>query len=134
MKKYPVGIFVIVILGFACIAGYRYKDYVIDRNFVLSVNTICDPSSELCFDPVTDYSFNDFPYKKVEIIAKNAPPCLEEHMCESFSCDNIDGCTVIYCSEETKWEGELCLENGSSVSTQTGLILERSDVILEDNI
>jgi hypothetical protein len=103
-------IFIIVIL---LVGGYRYYQYMIKKNFILEMNTICDVKTEKCFSPSPDLGFLDTPYKKVSIIANLAPRCLEEHNCESFSCSNISDdpniCAITYCSDDTKDSGEECL-------------------------
>ncbi len=98
------------------VAGMRYYDYVVKKNFLFDVAVECDPSSETCF--VWDCDVNDpecdsTPYKKVEILAQNSPKCLEEHSCENFSCDGLEECSVTTCSDETLDEGEVCTEKPS---------------------
>jgi hypothetical protein len=93
------------------IVGYRYQQYVINRNFTLLVNTVCDSQTEKCFvmDCVEgEEGCDKTPYKKVELVAKDAPQCLEEHTCTSFSCGKLENCTVSYCTEDTLEDGEVC--------------------------
>jgi hypothetical protein len=95
------------------VGGYRYYQYVIKKNFILEINTTCDPKTEKCFSPSTDLGFFDTSYKKIRIIENYAPKCLEEHSCESFNCpnnwQNTNICQTTYCSDDTKNEGEECL-------------------------
>ena len=97
------------------IVGYRYKQYVIDKDFILDVNVECNPSVEKCFvvdcdssDPACDSA----PYKKVEIKYVYALLCLEEHDCQDFSCMGIENnyCVIKYCSDSTLSGGEKCFK------------------------
>jgi hypothetical protein len=92
--------------------GYRFKEYLIDRSFILELNTVCDPKMENCFNSTTDLSFGQNPYEKVKITASYAPKCLEEHDCDNFSCPtvlkNTEVCEITYCSDTTKVDGENC--------------------------
>ena len=92
----------------------RYQQYVYNKNFILDVNTVCDPTIEQCFisdcTPGTD-SCDITPYKKVEILDLYAPKCLEEHSCSIFTCEEKKGdCSITYCSAENTVDGEKCLE------------------------
>ncbi len=121
-------LFAVVILMLA-IVGFRYEQYVIERNFDVIANTVCDPQIEECFvldcDPDTDEECDVTPYKKVAIIANQAPQCLFEHSCEEFSCDGRASCEITYCTEEALEEGELC-----SVRVEPEPVLE-GEVIVE---
>lgn len=104
--------FIALILIVLAIAGFRFKDYYIDRNYILSVYTNCDASVNNCFvaDPeFADQGFQAGAYEKVEITARYAPACLEEHTCQDFSCNQFpDNCSVTYCSDDSIEEGEAC--------------------------
>ena len=103
---------VLILFLLVTVVGYRFYQYKILRNFLLEVNTVCNPEVEECFvmDCVEgELDCDTSPYKKVEILAHDAPVCLEEHMCESFSCPSYSNqCVVVYCSEETLLDGEIC--------------------------
>jgi hypothetical protein len=106
--NYVVIVFILIIL---IVGGYRYYQYINEKNFILEVNTICDSQTESCFDASEDLSFGQNPYEKVSILAKYAPKCLEEHTCDSFSCSaglTANQCEVTYCSDDTKVDGEEC--------------------------
>lgn len=110
MQKSTKLTIIFIFLSLFVVMVYRYYDYVFDKNFVLMMNTKCDPSRELCFstdDPSLD--FDKGPYKKIEILAKDAPACLEEHTCENFSCAGIKSCTETFCSSQNITEGEKCV-------------------------
>jgi len=93
------------------IIGFKYNDYFIGQNY-LTVNAVsCDPETEECFqydctdwcDDVGSLIFYDgTPYKKLKIMAYDAPVCLEDMTCLDFTCADTDApCETIYCSEET---------------------------------
>jgi len=115
MKKNIKYLILITPILFLIVSLYRFEQYMVNKNFVIDVNTLCDPSTENCFDSTNDLSFGQNPYKKVEIIARYAPKCLEEHTCESFVCpDNLNNpndCIITYCSAETKVDGESCVND-----------------------
>ncbi len=93
---------------------HRYDEYIINRNFILDVDSACDPTSESCFvadcSPIDDSTCDDTPYKKVKILDSVAPKCLEEHSCSNFLCSNNNNCSVIYCSKNNLNSGEKCTE------------------------
>lgn len=96
----------------AIIAGHNFERYHIFKDYPVHVFTACDTSIHSCFeaDPATaDPTFQTGPYAKVEMNAKYAPSCLDEHTCSNFTCDGIVGiCQVIYCSADSKETGESC--------------------------
>jgi hypothetical protein len=99
------------ILIVAIATGARYYSYIIKKDYLLEANTTCDTATGDCF--VADCNSDDpdcdlAPYKKVEIVANEAPKCLEEHTCETFSCEGLEECSLTYCSDETIEEGERC--------------------------
>src|ERR1035437_1576702 len=111
MNKSTTYLLIFLFIILFIITGYRYKEYVRDKNFTLEVNTVCDINNEKCF--VSDCSADDSecdttPYKKVEILANQAPKCLEEHNCSSFSCESRKKCSVTYCNVNSIENGEKC--------------------------
>ena len=111
MSKFSKNFFITIPLLIVVVIGYRYYQYIIQKNFILEVNTICNPQIENCFDAIDDLSFGQNPYEKVSVLAKYAPKCLEEHNCEGFSCQaglDTNFCLITYCSDETKVDGEEC--------------------------
>ena len=116
MDKAPKGFLFLILLITLIVVFYRYQQYVVDKNFILNVNTVCDPNIENCFTadclPGTDSECDTTPYKKVKILDRYAPKCLEEHNCSSFSCEKYNSnCYVTYCSPDTLENGEKCLES-----------------------
>lgn len=103
----------LVFILFLVLTGYRYYQYMIERNFTLDINTICDSKVNSCFSASEDLSYGQNPYEKVAVTARYAPVCLEEHNCDSFSCPSVlvknSVCEITYCSDDTKEDGEECI-------------------------
>lgn len=112
MKNGSAILLAMVLVAVAATIWYRFDQYVIQRNFVMVANAFCDPESEECFvmdcDPETDEECDATPYKKVSILASEAPACLQEHTCETFSCDGLSSCEITTCDDESLEEGEAC--------------------------
>ena len=108
--------------------GTRYFDYVWEKNTLIYVYAACDPTEESCFivDNEDDawLEFQLTPYKKVEIVEKYAPVCLEEHTCERFSCNNLETCEETLCSDDSLEDGESCTINIRHGSPETVIIQE----------
>lgn len=94
---------------FCVTVGYRYYQYMVKKNFILEVNVACDPNTENCFKAdCSGDGCDTSTYKKVTISAHDAPKCLEEHNCDTFTCTGISSCTMTYCSKDTLADGEVC--------------------------
>jgi hypothetical protein len=108
-QKYWLLFFIFAVL---VVAGYRYQQYILQENFLLEVNTTCDPAVDSCFvvdcSPEEDPFCDTTPYKKIEIKTYEAPECLQEHICENFSCTGKETCTETFCSDEVLEDGESC--------------------------
>ena len=101
-----------VLVIVAGVIGFRYHQYVIAENYLLHVTTPCDTEAHSCFvyvDTESGASSENTAFKKIEILASQAPSCLEEHTCGEFSCTNYAGCNEIYCDEDTLSDGESCV-------------------------
>jgi hypothetical protein len=95
----------------------RYADYVWAKNSMLTIYGPCDPETESCFLASEDMAWTELqlePYKKIEIKERYAPACLQEHTCETFSCNDLTDCTETTCSEDTLEEGEFCVDKNYS--------------------
>jgi hypothetical protein len=91
----------------------RFADYVWAKNTVLEVYAPCDTTTESCFISDEENAWLDFqlePYKKIQIVERDAPFCLEEHNCTEFSCAGIENCHEELCDESTIEEGEFCFD------------------------
>ena len=84
---------------------YRYDQYIIKKNYLLDVAVACDPAIENCFS-----AEDAEPYKKVQMLASEAPICLQEHSCEDFKCTAGTSCVITLCSADTLAEGESCTQ------------------------
>ena len=104
---------VTIILIILSVGGYRYYQYMIERNFTIEVNTICNPKINTCFSASDDLSYGQNPYEKVTLTARYVPQCLEEHNCSTFSCPGVleksSICEIVYCSDNTKDDEEECI-------------------------
>lgn len=105
-----IAVSTILLVLLSVIVG-RYQGYVIDRDYPLQTTTSCDPDTNTCFlsgcQPGADLSCE--PYAKVEVLARDAPACLEEHACERFTCEGRVGCSVSFCSGTAVEDGERCM-------------------------
>lgn len=113
MNKLSKYFFVVMIFSLMSVVAYRYYEYVYRQNFLLETNISCDPATASCFvaDCLSEIECDKTPYEKIEILARDAPKCLEEHDCENFSCTEINSCKVTYCSTDSLTEGEKCVTN-----------------------
>ena len=110
-SNFFIPFFLIIIV---VICAYRYNDYVVNKNFLLVVNTSCNTyENGRCFvsDCQGSSDCDITPYKKITIYAKVAPVCLGEHSCQNFSCTNTNNCKTEYCLTENVSEGEICSNN-----------------------
>jgi len=112
--KIKTRILFLVILGMLVIAlaGHNFYRYFMVRDYIVYSHTSCDPAYYSCFsmiDATGDPTANNEFYSKVTTDAAHAPKCLDEQNCKQFGCgrDSV-GCKVLYCSEETLEDGEVC--------------------------
>ncbi len=105
INKYDVAFFLCLL--FIVVAGQRFWDYKIKKDFQVYSVLECDPTFESCFIYDDDV---ENPYKKIEIMYQFAPSCLEEHTCKDFNCDGLGlgMCAVISCDEQILEVGEAC--------------------------
>jgi hypothetical protein len=131
MNKNPVYLLTVIIVLIIGAVWYRYQDYVVNENFILSVSTTCDTTTNNCF--VADCSIDEdpecdqTPYSKIEILKRDAPSCLEEHVCENFSCTGINTCKETFCSDQNLEEGERCLEKSIKDLEQNKIPIKKNE-------
>jgi len=112
MKNVPTILLALSILIILGIVWYRYDQYVVQRNFITYAAVPCSEEEGTCF--VMDCSPEEegcdlTPYKKVEVLASEAPKCVEEHTCEAFACPaGSTTCSETFCEDETLEDGEIC--------------------------
>lgn len=119
-KRSKVLITLFLVLFFV-VGAYRYKEMVVERNFVIYAHSSCDIAVESCFvadcdesDPECDQT----PYRKIEKTAKNIPECSPAEDCAELMCQEGEkGCVELYCSEETLEDDEMCLDVASPSGT-----------------
>jgi hypothetical protein len=113
--------FIFLATAVVLIVGYRFDRYYVAQDYLVDVFTQCDTTSHSCFEAdetIADPAFQGAPYEKIEILARDTPKCLEEHVCKDFSCDGIASCAVTYCSSESLEDGESCTTD-QPTETQT---------------
>lgn len=103
-----------IFIAVLAIVGYRYQQYVVEKNYVVDAAAPCDPSQNSCFvadcSPEEEADCDLTPYEKVELPGTDAPDCLLENSCDAFTCDAANGCTITYCSPEAVEDGEACTD------------------------
>lgn len=103
----------LMLMAVVFIIWFRFDQYVVKGNFMILSTAVCDPTYQECFaadcDP-SDEECDATPYQKVMVRANEAPACLKEHACETFSCDGLESCSVEICSSESLEEGEVCAQ------------------------
>lgn len=119
MNRRPAYLITIVLFAILLVAAYRYQQYIVDRAFLLKADTACDLAAHSCFasncSPADDPACDPAPYEKVEVLAHDAPACLEEHTCDAFICEGRRDCAINYCTADAVQDGERC-----TTATSTG--------------
>jgi len=92
------------------VAGWGYRAFFIERDFVVYSTTACNPQTEICFVWCEDDVCEEDYYKKIVKNAKNIPLCYEAvEECEPLACEPEEtGCEIISCSSDSVEEGEEC--------------------------
>lgn len=122
MQRSSKIILIVVAVVIVLIAGFKYDQYMVRKDFMMVSLIPCTPEEGTCF--VRDCGgiasavagCDGAPYKKILLHASYMPPCLEDQDCpEDMPCPAGDtSCSFIFCSDETLDEDESCLEEGSS--------------------
>lgn len=111
-RRTSVVFLLLVTVAVLVIVGHNFYRYYIDRNYVITAITACDPSAP-CFQMDSENADPNFQiplYSKVEVDAADAPHCLDEHACTDFSCAGArHTCMITYCSADTTDDGESCV-------------------------
>lgn len=111
-RRTSAAFLIFIVICVAAIVIHNLKRYYLDKAYVVTVITSCDPLVHNCFqaDPNNPDPNLSIPvYKKVGVSAFAAPSCLDEHTCTDFSCESVDDqCTIAYCDQDSKEPGEFC--------------------------
>jgi hypothetical protein len=109
-KNNSIYLSIIVMILVIIVGAYRTYEYIVRKNFIIEVDTVCNPEINSCFSS-EELNFGQNPYEKVKIMAKYADSCLYEHTCEQFSCGELsdESCEITFCSDQTVIEGETCV-------------------------
>lgn len=101
-----------VLIALAIIFWYRYEEYLLRQNFLVNAFVPCNPSLGTCFisdcSPEDDPSCDTEPYMKATLPANEAPLCVLNHTCNSFSCDGLASCEITTCDDSSIEDGETC--------------------------
>lgn len=104
-------VLIFTLLVAVCVNNFVH--YYALKDYELYTFVACDPDVHSCFKTDPEFSgffFHEWPYSKVSIMARHAPVCLDEHNCETFTCEGLgSSCSITYCSEEVLEPGEVCL-------------------------
>ncbi|MEN9647420.1 MAG: hypothetical protein RLY57_224 [Candidatus Parcubacteria bacterium] len=132
MHKNPTYLILLITILISTLIWYRFNDFVINKNFVINVAVNCNTEIEQCFvsdcNTEIDSECDQEPYKKISILKKYAPACLEEHSCENFKCSDFQSCMEINCSEASLDEGEICSSESSDNEPDFKLVKSTSTV------
>lgn len=103
-------IYLVLAILFLATAVYRFIDYRINKNFFIYSAIPCNPAVHSCFLELCedDVECEQVPYSKIEISAKVAPTCILENSCEELSCNDVQNCEIIYCTDESLEDYEDC--------------------------
>lgn len=107
--------FLLIVLS----VGFTYYRIMLKRDYVIEAQTDCDPTAEKCFvyhcdstveectgDETQDTSYYKIARRKANMVS-NCDPADEN--CQPFVCsENEKDCEDIFCSEQTKQEGDEC--------------------------
>lgn len=112
-SKLLIAFFLILVV---LVTAWKYKVFVIDRDFVVYNNVSCDPYEESCFTYICeegDEECDATPFKKIEKNARFIDACdiANAEECPELSCGvSEEGCETTMCSEDVLEEGEQCLK------------------------
>jgi hypothetical protein len=104
----------LVFVAVTATGAYKYREFVLDKDYTLLITVGCDPSREQCFEMDCEEGVDGCdttPYKKASVLASVAPQCALQGYCENFECSSDGNCEVTYCSSDTVEEGERCSVN-----------------------
>jgi hypothetical protein len=113
MKKVNLLIALFLILFFAISIGAKYLKFLVQQDYLLVIETSCDPTSEACFVFECENLATEGcePYKYIEVQAKPFSDNNLEYSDYGLQCEELDfPCEVIECSSENTVDGESCIE------------------------
>lgn len=112
MFSRPALTLTLLVLAILGIVGYRYNQYVLDKQYVVDAAAPCDSTQNSCFvadcSPDEDANCDVTPYEKVELPGALVPDCLLENSCDAFTCNDENNCVITYCSPDNTEDGEAC--------------------------
>jgi hypothetical protein len=120
MNRSTVPVLSVIVLLLLILIGYRYNNYILHKDFIIDATAPCITGGT-CFMADCapgDASCDPTPYVKVSLPAAEAPECLVNNDCDQFSCEGLQGCQIIYCSQDVLDDGETCAD-GTPTSTSS---------------
>lgn len=91
--------------------GLVFQRAYLQRNYLLSRESDCNPEKESCFVRPCDggdCEEKEKIYQKETFWAKDFPKCNTSEDCHDIKCGDIPGCKIEWCDEQTAPEGEYC--------------------------
>lgn len=111
----PILIALLAVTTLLGAAVARYLAYA-DGDYLIIASVPCDATTGSCFVAECGAEIGSdcdgLPYAKATLLAREAPACIEEHSCTTFSCEGREVCSVISCGDDTVAEGERCMNAG----------------------
>ncbi len=124
MKKNSKWLLFVFIALLVSAVAWKYSVYFLERNFLITDHVPCDPSAESCFvqdcDPI-DAECDTEPYKRIEKSAAYITLCPNYLLdqCPALTCEvNEPDCVLTLCSEDTLEEGEICVYEPMSETSE----------------
>jgi hypothetical protein len=112
MKNGSALIIVVFLILLTAASFWKYKVYVLERDFTIDSQVSCDVETESCFVQICEDDDCEIePYKKISINAGDLPICDEysEEDCPEPVCPaDSQNCMVSFCTSENLEEGEEC--------------------------
>lgn len=101
----------LIVAAFFGAALVRYLAYS-NGDYLITASVPCDAAGSSCFVAESgegiEVGCDGVPYARATLAAREAPACLEEHSCATFSCEGRQTCTVAFCSDDVVGDGERC--------------------------
>jgi len=116
-------LFISAVIIFLCAGLWRYYEYFVAQDFMISSRINCDPSISSCFvstcDPGDSECSTD-PYLKIIKKANKIEECtFGDEKCSSMSCENGEkDCSIISCNINNVMTGEHCSDGLDMVGSE----------------
>lgn len=96
-----------IFLLLAVLLSIKFNKYVLEKDYFLYMHVPC-PEGVICFE------YEDQQYVKLYRKAYKVEQCHQDNTCDPLVCDEgEDGCSYVFCSEDTLEEDEACVDSNS---------------------